>query len=198
MTVGWAGAKVRLVPLDRARHLDNALTWLNDPEVTAWTLVGDWPLGRLAEEAFFDGLLRQDPHAPPADIVFAVEALGGEHIGFTGLHRIDWRNGVALTGTVIGRRDLWGSGLGTDTVRVRSAYAFTVLGLRLLLSEVFADNRASLHMLARTGYREVGRIPGRYFKGGSFRDVVLLAFARGEWHAGAEVAPSGLASDGPR
>lgn len=189
MTVGWAGALVRLAPLDKPRHLDNALLWLNDPVVTAWTLIGDWPLGRLAEEAFFDTLLRQEPHTPPSDVVFAVETADGGHVGFTGLHRIDWRNGVAVTGTVIGRRELWGRGLGTDTARVRSRYAFTVLGLRLLLSEVFVDNPASLRMLARVGYREVGRIPGRYFKGGAFRDVAWLALAREAWVAQAAPAP---------
>jgi hypothetical protein len=47
--MGWSGEKVRLVPLDRSLHLDNAVSWFNDPEVTAWTLAGDWPLGRLAE-----------------------------------------------------------------------------------------------------------------------------------------------------
>ena len=33
--VGWKGERVRLVPPDRASHLENALIWLNDPEITA-------------------------------------------------------------------------------------------------------------------------------------------------------------------
>jgi len=35
MEYGWAGDKVRLVPLDKNRHLENALLWFNDPTVTA-------------------------------------------------------------------------------------------------------------------------------------------------------------------
>lgn len=175
MPYGWEGEKVRLVPLDKARHMDNALAWINDPEITAWTLVGDWPLTRLAEEDFFDRQMRQTE----TELSFAIETLDrGEHIGFSGLHRIDWKNGVATSGTLLGRRDLWGQGYGTDAARVRTRHAFEVLGLRMLLSEVMAGNEGSLRMLLKAGYREVGRIPRRLWKRGTFRDVVILALER--------------------
>lgn len=181
--MGWSGEKVRLVPLERARHLDNAVAWFNDPEVTTWTLVGDWPLCRLAEEEFFAVAERASPFATPADVFLAVETHEGEHIGFTGVHRIDWRHGTGLTGTVIGRKDLWRQGFGSDAVRVRTAYAFDVLGLRLLLSEAFADNEASQRMLLRVGYREVGRVPERFFKRGAWREIVQFACHRTNWHS---------------
>jgi RimJ/RimL family protein N-acetyltransferase len=176
MPVGWVGESVRLVPLDKARHLDNALLWLNDPEITRWTLIGDLPLCRLFEEDFFDRASRAT--VADGDLSFAVETLEGEHIGFSGLHKIDWRNGVATTGTILGRRDLWGRGYGTDAARVRAHYAFDVLGLRLLLSEAMDGNLASLRMLLRAGYREVGRIPRRHWKRGAYRDTILLALER--------------------
>jgi RimJ/RimL family protein N-acetyltransferase len=174
MGYGWEGEKVRLVPPDKDRHLANAVAWLNDPEVTEWTLIGDTPIGRLAEERFFDRTSEGDS----ADVTFAVETLAGEHVGFTGLHRIDYRHGVALTGAFLGRKDLWRQGLGTDLVRTRTRYAFEVLGLRLLLSEALADNEASIHMLERCGYIEVGRIPRRWFKRGAYRDVILFALEK--------------------
>jgi RimJ/RimL family protein N-acetyltransferase len=177
MGYGWAGEKIRLVPLEKEKHLTNAVNWLNDPDVTAWTLVGDLPITRLAEEEYFDKAMAGDP----AEITLAVETLAGEHIGFTGIHRIDYRHSCALTGSLIGRKELWGHGYGSDLCRVRSRYAFEVLGLRLLLSEALAENVASLKMLARAGYREVGRIPARYFKRGTYRDAIILALARDSW-----------------
>lgn len=173
MPTGWEGELVRLVPLDKAKHLENALVWMNDPEVTAWTFQGDFPLTRLAEEEFFAQAGRDD-----TSIGFAVETLAGEHIGFSGLHRIEWRHGAAVTGTIIGRRDLWGKGYGADAAKVRTRYAFEVLGLRLLLSDVMAENTGSLRMLQKAGYREVGRIPRRWWKRGAFRDSVILVAER--------------------
>jgi RimJ/RimL family protein N-acetyltransferase len=174
MGIGWEGEKVRLVPLDEGRHLASALAWLNDPEVTAWTLVGDTPVTRLGEEAYF----RRMGEGAERDVAFAVETLDGEHVGFCAVGEIDWRHGVARTGTVIGRRELWGRGLGTDVARVRARYAFEVLGLRLLLSFVMEGNTASERMLRRAGYRAVGRIPRRYFKRGAYRDEILFALER--------------------
>ena len=46
MGYGWEGEKIRLVPLDRDKHLENAVRWFNDPEVTRWLETGDWPLTR--------------------------------------------------------------------------------------------------------------------------------------------------------
>ena len=62
----------------------------------------------------------------------------------------------------------------TDSARVRSRYAFEVLGLRMLIATVIADNERSMGMLAAAGYREVGRVPGRYWKRGAFRDQAIL------------------------
>ena len=72
-------------------------------------------------------------------------------------------------------------GLGTDAALVRTRYAFDVLGLRLLMSRVVVGNTASLKMLERAGYREVGRIPKRYWKRGAYRDEVVLVADRDEF-----------------
>jgi RimJ/RimL family protein N-acetyltransferase len=172
---GWQGEKTRLVPLECERHFENALLWLNDPQVTAWTLVGDLPTGRLYEEEFFKKMSGETPN----DAAFAIETLdSGEHIGFAAIHQIDWRNRVGYTGTIIGRTDLWGQGYATDVARTRTRYAFEVLNLRQLVSKVLADNVGSLKMLERAGYREVGRIPRHQWKRGAYRDLVILAVER--------------------
>lgn len=178
MGYGWEGEKVRLVPLDKARHMENALRWMNDPDVTELLLAGDVPMTRLAEESWFERMCA-DSTPSPSDVVFAVETIeGGEHVGFAGLHRIDWRHGTALTGTVIGAGEFRGHGYGSDAARVRTRYAFEVLGLRMLLSEVMTENAASLRMLQKAGYTEVGRIPRRYWRRGAYREAVLLAAER--------------------
>lgn len=174
MGFGWEGDKVRLVPLDRDKHLGNALKWFNDPEVTRWLETGDWPLTRGAEEEFFSAAER----AGKGSVQFAVESLQGEHVGFSGLRSIDWQSRVAVSGSVIGRKDMWNKGIGGDAMRVRNHYAFEVLGLRLLIATVIADNAASLAMLAKAGYEEVGRVPERYWKRGAYRDQIILALHR--------------------
>ena len=177
MAYGWEGEKVRLVPLDRERHAANFQAWLNDPDLTDTILSGDFPLTRAAEDEWLDkqcATLGQHPE----HIVFAVETLAGEHVGLCGLHEINYRHGSAVTGTIIGPPDARGLGYGAEAARLRTRYAFEVLGLRMLISHVFPENEASLRMLARAGYREAGRIPRRYWKRGAYRDLVILVAER--------------------
>jgi len=41
----------------------------------------------------------------------------------------------------------------------------------------------------KCGYREIGRIPNRYWKRGAYRDAILFAIAREDWlaHTGQDV-----------
>jgi RimJ/RimL family protein N-acetyltransferase len=182
MARGWSGEMTQLVPLDRDKHLDNAVVWLNDPEITEWLLVGDFPLCRLAEEAWFDDVMKRNPLTPvPTHATFAIETLGGDHIGFSGLDGIEWRHRAACSGTVIGRREYWGQGYGSDSVRVRTRYAFEVLGLNVLTSEIFVGNERSKKALEKAGYREVGCVPCRRWKRGEFRDMYIMALTREWW-----------------
>ena len=57
--VGLSGDRVRLVPPDRTLHLENALAWLNDPDVTA-TLKLNLGCSRRQEEKFFDQIETRD------------------------------------------------------------------------------------------------------------------------------------------
>ncbi len=173
---GWRGERVRLVPLDKDRHLENCIRWLNDPAVIGGLGTSPKPLTRLREEEFFESAAK----ATNA-VHFAIETLDGEHIGQCGLHGIKWRIGEAVTGTFIGRTDLWGKGYASDAVAVRTRYAFHDLGLRMLISEVFGDNAGSLRALERAGYEHVGCIPERTWNAGRWHDVVWLMINRRMW-----------------
>ena len=177
MSHGWEGEKVRLVPLDREQHFDNALAWLNNPETTRWLLVGDLPTTRLVEEDFFEKAMRPDQ----TQVHFAIETLDGQHIGFCGLFNIDWRHGTAQSGTIIGPAEFRGHGYGADALKVRVRYAFEVLGLRLLLTEAMSENVASRKALLKAGYREFAEIPKRYWRRGAHRDLTLFMLHREDW-----------------
>ncbi|MBS1718152.1 MAG: GNAT family N-acetyltransferase [Armatimonadetes bacterium] len=179
MAFGWEGEKVRLVPLDIEKHLANAVAWVNDPDITANLLIGDMPITELAEREYFEHASKETK----TDIMFAIETLDGTHLGFSGLHRIDWRNGFATTGTFIGAKDLWGKGYGTDAAKTRARYAFEVLGLRMLYSEYLEGNERSRRMQLAAGYKECGRLPKKYWKRGQYRDLIQTYLDRETWEA---------------
>lgn len=181
MPFGWEGDKVRLVPLERGRHFDNCVRWFNDPQITDRLLSGDFPLTRLTEEEFFDRVSKQNDKI----VAFGIETKTEEeeHIGVCGIHEMDFRHGVGTLGILIGRQALWNRGLGTDALATLIRYGFHTLGLRLILSEAFADNPASIRMQEKCGLKQVGLVPERYWKRGGYRDMILYALRRTDWQS---------------
>jgi RimJ/RimL family protein N-acetyltransferase len=57
-------------------------------------------------------------------------------------------------------------------------FAFSRLNLRKLLCEVVEPNPAALALYERLGFVEEGRLRRQAFRGGSYRDVLLLALER--------------------
>lgn len=178
MAYGWEGEMVRLVPLDAEKHLDNAQRWVNDPRVMKTLGMVAYPITRGYEKAFFERADKRDPN----DVTFAIETLADDrHIGFCGIHNIDWVSGYANTGTIIGDPADWGKGYGTDVVAVRTWYAFQILNLRYLKSSYLSDNLGSRRMNEKVGFREYGMIPDAVFRAGTYHNETFLYLTREMW-----------------
>jgi [ribosomal protein S5]-alanine N-acetyltransferase len=167
------GKFVRLRPpiLEDAQAV---ITWFEDIEVTRFLLVRHPPSIEMEKE-WLDRMARS-----PDDVVWFVE-YGGQLVGVTALHMIDWKNGCATTGTVIGDKSVWGKGLGRELMQLRASYAFTQLPLRKLKSAYIAGNDASAKAQAAAGYREIGRHREDMFIDGKWRDHVLTEVMREDW-----------------
>lgn len=177
MATGWEGGRIRLMPMDAERHFKNICRWVNDPDVNEWILVGDFPMGEIAEREWFDSCLK----GSESNVVFAIELLDGTHIGTSGIHGINLRHGFASTGSYIGDPGHRGKGLGTEASKLRAWYCFHVLGLRLVTSGYIEGNEGSRVMNERAGYLPVGCIPKQFWKRGMYRDHFETVLTRERW-----------------
>lgn len=177
MGFGWESERIRLAPLDASRHFENSYRWVNDPAVTGSLMIGWKPVGRLAQREWFDRAERGGGR----DVMFAIELLDGTHIGNSGLHGLDMRNGTATTGTLIGAVGEWGKGYGTEASQLRAWYSFEVLGLRMLKSGFFAGNEGSRRMQEKVGYVVAGVFPEEIWKEGRYVDHVVTYLSRERW-----------------
>ncbi len=166
--IGLRGARVRLVPPDRALHLENALRWINDTEVTSAIKLN---LGatRRQEEAWFDRIeARQD-----SEFVWAILDEASRHIGFIALRGIDWRQRCAGGGLLIGERDAWGRGYATDAVRTRTNFAFETLNLHRV--EGHTTNPAMRKVYEKCGYQYEGMLRQKTWRAGRWEDAAVYA-----------------------
>ena len=138
--------------------------WMLEPDATRF-----WG-GRIADirdEAF------SERHAKDADSPTSVTwsiAFENETVGFTGLFDIDWVARDAESGIFIGRHDLYGRGIASETIRLRTAFAWRELGLQRVHNWISVRNRGSRRANEKAGYRQMGLMKRYAFRSGQWYD----------------------------
>jgi RimJ/RimL family protein N-acetyltransferase len=187
---GLRGERVRLVPSEAEQHLENALRWFNDPEVTNLLDVF-WGVTRGEEVAFFERMATEREH----NLQWALLDENDRHIGFIGLHSIDWRARCASGGLMIGERSVWGRGYASDAVRSRTRFAFDQLGLHRI--EGHTLNPAMRRVYEKCGYRHEGTARKLRWRNGRWHDAERYAILEEDYFLTGRDLPVGCVSEMP-
>jgi len=175
------GQRVRLRPVEKD-DLPRYVKWFADPEVRA-NLALYMPLSQGQEERWYDrNLAAGDTQAWALDAQPADMAVGPwVHIGGCGFHSIEWRHRSGEVGIVIGARDYWGRGYGTDAMQTLVAWGFYTLNLNRIHLRVYADNARAIRCYEKVGFQLEGRLRQDNFHNGAYRDTLLMAVLREAW-----------------
>ncbi len=172
------GALVNLRAREMA-DLERNTRWVNDREVTQYLAVR-YQMSGLAEEAW----LRAGTSAPLTfgHVAFAIETKDGRHIGNCDLASVpEDRKGTV--GIMIGEKDCWSKGYGTDALTTLLRFGFDEMNLNRIALSVFANNERAQACYRKCGFVEEGRLrEARYFAG-AFHDEVTMGILRAEFHA---------------
>jgi RimJ/RimL family protein N-acetyltransferase len=122
------------------------------------------------------------------------EPLGA--ISLTNLNGIDFRQGTAGFGLLIGEAEARGRGCGTETTGLMLDYAFTVLGLFNVMLHVYSYNEAALRAYLKAGFREFGRRSQSRVLAGQRWDEVYMECLASEFTS--PVLNRGWVADEPR
>ncbi|MBW3623362.1 MAG: GNAT family N-acetyltransferase [Armatimonadetes bacterium] len=146
------GEKVALGPR-RRDLLPIYLRWINDYEVTRTLSSQLRPMTMEEEEKWWEQTQTETRKA--AFTIYERETL--RPIGNTDLFDIDHFHRTAVFGLMIGEKDCWGKGYGTEATRLMLEYGFTGQGLHNILLEVYSCNERAIRAYTRAGFREIGR-----------------------------------------
>jgi len=162
-----AGTSVVLTALD-VTNAETVRSWINDPEINRYMLVGHVPLTSAQEHAFYEAAGASD-----ARYVFEIHAKDDMRlIGHVGLEGVDLRHRHGEVGIVIGDKDAQGRGFGRDAIVTILRFAFHTLGLHRVAIKAREDNARGTHLYASVGFVEVGRERESDFAEGRFFDVI--------------------------
>jgi ribosomal-protein-alanine N-acetyltransferase len=138
------------------------LGWLGQPEATHFWAPrsGEWTEDNMKE--------RFQRIAESPDSINWTIAYDGESVGSTGIFHIDWVRRDGESGLFIGRHDLYGRGIASEAVRLRTRFAWSHLRLHRVHNWIALQNRGSRRANEKAGYRQIGLYEGYAYRSGAW------------------------------
>ena len=97
-------------------------------------------------------------HSAPAKRIFAIETLDGKHIGNCSFYNINKTEDEAELGILIGNRDYWDKGYGTDAVTTLVNYIFRQTSLKRIQLKTLDSNRRAEKCFQKCGFTPYGHL----------------------------------------
>lgn len=105
----------------------------------------------------------------------AVETIEGVHIGNVMYYDLNMRNAETELGIMIGNKEYWGKGYGTDIVKTLLKHLFEDLKLERVYLHTLAWNYRAQSSFSKSGFREIRAVR----RGG--QDFLLMEVNRNSW-----------------
>jgi len=169
-----SGKKVNLRPFSKA-DIPIVTRWINNPDIREFGFI-PFPQTEKQEDEWFNKLGANDKN-----VTLAIETKRGVLIGSISIMGINWKDRVGSTGALIGEKEYWGKGLGTDAKMTLLDYAFNDLNLHKICSNVVASNKRSFRYNLRCGYKIEGTRRKHKFIKGKYVDFVEFGIFKDEW-----------------
>ena len=169
--VNEEGEKVRIRE-KRVEDIRNEYSWRVDPELSR--LDATRPM-TMSYEDFFRYSKEEMQFPNYRSKRLAVETLEGVHIGNIMYYDLNMQNRQAELGIMIGDKDYWSSGYGTDTVNTLLRHLFTILELDRVYLHTLSWNYRAQASFAKSGFKLVRNVK----RGG--QDFILMDVLRPDW-----------------
>lgn len=101
---------------------------------------------------FLTGYTDEISHSSPRRQRFAIDTLDGKHIGNCMYYNIDRIKGEAELGIMIGDRDYWGKGYGTDAVSTLVEHIFSTADIERVYLNTLEWNIRAQHCFEKCGF----------------------------------------------
>ena len=167
-----SGSKTRLRDRRLADALDNYM-WRTDPELAQLDAA---PLLTVTLSEYLADYSSELRYVYPNDFQFAIETLDGKHIGNCLYYNLDESKGEAELGIMIGDRDYWDKGYGTDVVTTLVSYVFRKqTDIKRIFLKTLDTNTRAQRCFKKCGFTQKGHLShdGYHF--------VLMQIQRKQW-----------------
>jgi RimJ/RimL family protein N-acetyltransferase len=141
------------------------------------------PAQLWSEKKIKDWIEKDFEKDPMESVRFSIRTLADDKfIGEISLW-FNWQQGDAWVGIVIGEREYWGQGYGSDAMRLIVQYGFDEANLRRVSLALHSYNPRALRSYEKVGFKMEGVLRGETLREGRRTDTYFMGILREEWLA---------------
>ena len=164
------GSKISLIPFKKESISERYIGWLNDPEVNRFLEV------RFVHQTYETVLAYVSSFYGDAEkYMWGVYPNNTDNlIGTATLSNIVRHHGSGIIGLMIGEKEYWGKGYGTEIIKLVVDYAFKKLSLHKVTAGAVAANKSSIKAFQKASFEIEGRAKSHLHLDGKYYDAVYL------------------------
>lgn len=151
--------------------------WFNDSEINQHLAGGSFPLNLLQEREYVKKLYIDQSRLSLAIVLRESD----EHIGGISLRDIHPIFRSASLGILIGEKDHWGCGYGTEATQLIVQHGFHTLNLNRIWLKVLESNKRAVRVYEKLGFSKEGVLRQDVFSKGDYHDTLVMGILREEW-----------------
>ncbi|HZJ87113.1 MAG TPA: GNAT family protein, partial [Erysipelothrix sp.] len=102
-------------------------------------------------------------------------------IGTCALMNVDMRNRHAELSIVIGEKEYWSKGYGSQIMEKLLAWGFEGLNLRKLYLHVFAFNKRAINLYEKFNFKKEGTLKEMLYRNGEYHDVYAYGLFKDDY-----------------
>lgn len=175
------GEKVLLKPIE-IRELPKLskliAKWINDGLVTYYMFTGQIPQNSTQISADFRKQLESGTNL----IFLVVDIKTKKPIGYAGLYDIHLTARKAEFRILIGEKDFWGRGCGTEVTDLLTFYGFDRLNLNRIFLGYTSANKAAGRAYEKAGFVYEGTLKEDIYRNSQYYDSIRMAILRKDYY----------------
>lgn len=164
------GRDIYLRPISLDDISQNYVNWMNDPQINQYleSRFSEQTLDSVQD--FVISMIES-----PENILFAIcEQESGHHVGNIKIGPLNTIHSHAEIGLLIGKKECWGKGYGSEAIALVVEYAFKTLNIHRLTSGAYAENIGSVKAFQKNGFIIEGTYRNHVLHNGVFVDCIRM------------------------
>ncbi len=160
------GQKINLEPLSQKHLSEEYVSWLNDPIVCRYNSHGNSTYTLQQAKVYIE----QSKTSEHLMVYTIISNDDSKHLGNISL-KTSWQNHSAEIAILIGNKNAWGKGIGTEAYQLLMDLAFTQMDLHRIWSGVASENMSMIRILEKLGFTKESMMKEALHKDGRYLDI---------------------------